>query len=208
MWNENRGRWARRCTPATFSITQRVRWFEVSVAQLTSGANRPAMRPLRSVSVSWRSMKLISPFFASTARARSIRCGKSSANGMRRHIGALGHEAHVAQRAGFDDRLESFALHRVEFAGRRIVDQVEQARERVAQIEAAAAAVADVEDAAQFGVELGFVVEIGIVPRQRMARAACRDRLHALAMDVPLSRTVIRPPQPRPSPSMGEGRTK
>ena len=47
-----------------------------------------------------------------------------------------------------------FALHAIEFFGRTVVDQVEQAREGVAQIEAAAAAMTDIEHPAHFGVEL------------------------------------------------------
>ena len=66
---------------------------------------------------------------------------------VRRHIGALRHEAHVAERAGVGDLAVVVDCDAVELAGRRIVDQVEQAREAVAEIEAAPAAVADVEDA-------------------------------------------------------------
>ena len=44
---------------------------------------------------------------------------------VRRHIGTLRHEAHIAQRAGIDDGLEILAIDRVQFAGLRFVDQVE-----------------------------------------------------------------------------------
>src|SRR3546814_8269903 len=70
----------------------------------------------------------------------------------------LGHEAEVAQRAGVDHRLEVGALHRIEFPGGRLVDEIEQPGEAVAQIEAAPAGVADVEHAAHLGVELPDVV--------------------------------------------------
>ena len=51
---------------------------------------------------------------------------------MRRHVGAFRHEAHVAERAGVDDRLEILAFDRVQFAIGRGVDQIEQARKRIA----------------------------------------------------------------------------
>ena len=88
---------------------------------------------------------------------------------VRGHIGALGHVAEIAERAGIHDRLEISRLHFIEFAGRRRIDQIEQARETVAEIEAAPAAMADIEDAPQFGVDLLHVVEIGRLPIQRMA---------------------------------------
>ena len=65
--------------------------------------------------------------------------------------------------------LKSARLHIVQFAGRRGIHQIEQAREGIAQIEAAAAAVADIENAAQLGIELAFVVKIGILPIDGMA---------------------------------------
>ena len=48
---------------------------------------------------------------------------------MRRDIGAFCHEAHVAERAGIDDRLEVFAVDRVQFAIGGGVDEIEKARE-------------------------------------------------------------------------------
>ena len=87
---------------------------------------------------------------------------------MRRHIGAFRHETHVAERAGIDDRLEVFAIDGIQFAIGGGVDEVEKARKRIAEIEAAAAAVTNIEDPPQFGVELGFVIKIRILPVQRM----------------------------------------
>jgi len=94
--------------------------------------------------------------------------GKIEIEGMRRHVGALGHEAHVAQRAGFHDAREIFRLHAFHFvwAG---VDQIEQTRKGITQIETAPAAVTDVEDAAQLGVEFCGVGEIFRAPIDRMA---------------------------------------
>jgi hypothetical protein len=88
---------------------------------------------------------------------------------VRRHVRTLGHEAHVAQRAGVDDGLEVRAGDAVELARLRPVDQVEQPREAVAQVEAAAAAVTDVEDPPQLGVEFRRVVERFVAPVERMA---------------------------------------
>ena len=59
---------------------------------------------------------------------------------MRRDIGTLRHETHVAQRARIYDRLETAAVDGIEFAAFRVVDQVEQPRKGIAQIEAPAAA--------------------------------------------------------------------
>src|SRR5262249_29035330 len=66
---------------------------------------------------------------------------------MRRHVRALRHEAHVAERAGFDDLAVILGIDLVELAARGLVDHVEEAREAVAKIEAAATAVTDIEDA-------------------------------------------------------------
>ena len=95
--------------------------------------------------------------------------GKVEIERMRRHVGALGHEAHVAQGASVDHGLEVGAGDRVELAGRGVVDQIEQARKAVAQIEAAATAMADVEHAPELGVERGRVVERRLRPLDRVA---------------------------------------
>jgi hypothetical protein len=68
---------------------------------------------------------------------------------VRRHVGALGHVADVAQVALVDDLPEFFLGHAGGLKVARLVDQVEQQRERIAQRDAAATAVADVEDALQ-----------------------------------------------------------
>ena len=89
---------------------------------------------------------------------------------MRRHIGAFGHEAHVAQGAGVDHRLEISAVHRIQLAAVRLVDEVEQAREAVAEIEAAAAGMADVEHPPELVVERSRIVKRRVTPIERMAR--------------------------------------
>ena len=88
---------------------------------------------------------------------------------MRRHVGALGHETHVAERAGVDHGLERGAMDAVELAAVGLVDEVEQQREAVAQIEAATTTVANVENPAELGIEFIAVVEFGVTPRDRMA---------------------------------------
>ncbi len=89
--------------------------------------------------------------------------GEVHVEGMRRHIGTLGHEAHVAERAGLHDLGVVRLRHPIDLAGRPFVDHVEQSREAVAQIEAAPAAVTDVEHPLHLRLDGGEVVE-GIVP--------------------------------------------
>src|SRR5262249_12858552 len=83
---------------------------------------------------------------------------------VRRHVGTLGHEAHVAERAGLLDLGVALLRHAVELAGRAVVDHVEQPREGIAEIEAAAAAVTDVEDTLHLLLERGLVPEPGVLP--------------------------------------------
>ncbi|MDX1711061.1 MAG: DUF3483 domain-containing protein [Rhodovibrionaceae bacterium] len=88
---------------------------------------------------------------------------------VRRHIGTRHHEAHVAERAAVDHLLEILGVDGVELHGLGLVDQVEEGREGIAEIEAAAAAVTDVEDPAQLLVELLEVIEVGVLPVDRVA---------------------------------------
>ena len=88
---------------------------------------------------------------------------------VRRHVGALGHEAHVAERAGFLDLGVVLLLDAIELAGRAVVYQVEQAREGIAEIEAAPAAVTDVEDALHLLLERLLIPEPRVLPVQGMA---------------------------------------
>ena len=60
--------------------------------------------------------------------------------------------------------------HAVDLARLAGVDQVEQVREALAQADAAPATVADLEDALHFAEALFFVVEVGALPVDRMAR--------------------------------------
>ena len=87
---------------------------------------------------------------------------------MRGHVRALGHVADVAQVTLVDDLGEIRLGNAVDFAGLALVDQVEQRRKRIAQAHAAAAAVTDIENALELGVEFGGIVELGVVPVQRM----------------------------------------
>src|SRR3546814_6267182 len=88
---------------------------------------------------------------------------------MGRHVRATHHEAHVAEGAGVDDLLVVRLGDSVELAGLGVVDEVEEAREGIAEIEATPAAVADVEDALRLGVQLFPVVEVRVVPLDRVA---------------------------------------
>ena len=96
--------------------------------------------------------------------------GKIEIEFMRRHIGAFGHETHVAERAGIHDRGKPRRIDAVQLAAFRFVDQIELAREAVAQIEAAAAAMADIEHPPQFRIEQCWIIIIRFPPRDRMAR--------------------------------------
>src|SRR5205823_2007091 len=51
---------------------------------------------------------------------------------------------------------------------RAVVDQIEQPREGIAQIEAAPAAMADIEHPPHLGIQQCRVMEIGILPSNRM----------------------------------------
>jgi hypothetical protein len=89
--------------------------------------------------------------------------------GVRRHVRALGHVAHVAQVALVDHLPvvlfgDAVDLHRLAF-----IDQVEQGRERGAQTHAAAAAVADLVDPFEFLVERRRVPEGVALPVERVA---------------------------------------
>src|SRR6185312_8141917 len=88
--------------------------------------------------------------------------------GVGRHIGTLGHEAHVAERAGLLDLGEALLRHAVDLAGRTVVDHVEQPREGIAQIEAAPAAVTYVEDPLHLLLERSLVPEPRVLPIEGM----------------------------------------
>jgi hypothetical protein len=88
---------------------------------------------------------------------------------VRRHVGALGQVAQIAHVALVDHLPVVFLVHAVDLTGRALVDQVKQGGKRAAQAHAAPAAVADVEDALHL-LEGGlFVVELGVLPVDRMA---------------------------------------
>src|SRR6185312_4610323 len=89
---------------------------------------------------------------------------------MRRHVGTLRHEAHVAQIAVVYDFPKHLLVHAVDFAGIGGVDRVEQCWKCVTEAEAAATAVADIEDPLELLRHGGFVVERRIAPVQRMPR--------------------------------------
>src|SRR5690606_25416404 len=92
--------------------------------------------------------------------------GEVDVERVRRAVGALRQEAHVAEGAGLVDLGVVGLGHPVELAGRPLVDQLEQPREAVAQIEAAPTAVADVEHPLHLGLDGREVVEGLVAPGQ------------------------------------------
>src|SRR5882724_6598061 len=89
--------------------------------------------------------------------------------GMRRHVGTLGHVAHVAQVALIHDLPELLFRHPVDLQRRAGIDEFEQRGERRAQVDAAPAPVANVEGPLELGKKLGFVIEIRRGPGDGMA---------------------------------------
>src|SRR5690242_18238866 len=69
-----------------------------------------------------------------------------------------------------DDVPICFFLDAIEFAGGRSIDRVEQRRERIAKTEAAPTAVTDVEYTLEFFEERLPVVEVRILPVDRVTR--------------------------------------
>ena len=102
----NFGSAARRSRPAIFSSTGRVSLFVVALAQLASGATSPASWPLRSVLASSRSARRTRPALRRNRAVAQHQVRKIEVEGVRRHVGALRHEAHVAERAGIDHLAE------------------------------------------------------------------------------------------------------
>ena len=89
---------------------------------------------------------------------------------VRRRVRAFRHEAEVAQVAVVDHFPVILLVDPVHLHCRRLVDQVEQRRKRVAQADATAAAVAEVEDPLHLLEQGLLVVEVGVFPVQRMSR--------------------------------------
>jgi hypothetical protein len=89
---------------------------------------------------------------------------------VRRHVRALRQVAQVAQIALVNDAPEILLGDAVHFAIGGGIDQIEQRRERVAQAHAAPAAVADVEDAFHLLLARCLVVEVWVLPVDRVAR--------------------------------------
>src|SRR5690349_4567152 len=96
---------------------------------------------------------------------------------VRRHVRALRHEAHVAERAGVSDLSVVGRRNRVELAALRIVDQIEQPRKGVAQIEASPTSVTNVEDPVHLGFGLLPVGEVRIFPRDAMPGGSLQTAL-------------------------------
>ena len=92
--------------------------------------------------------------------------------------------------AAIDAVLGARARHALQLAGFSGVDAVKQRREGVAQVEAAPAAREDFEHPPHLGFELGFVVEVRVVPvdlvTDRCPQAAFRcDHVEILPLRAP-----------------------
>src|SRR5262245_15768298 len=97
--------------------------------------------------------------------------------GMRRHVGTLGHEAHVTQVTVVDHVPVHLLVDPIELESFTRVDGVEERGEGVAKTEAAPASVADVEDALEFFLERRFVSECRRTPVERMPRGRLQAAL-------------------------------
>jgi hypothetical protein len=113
--------------------------------------------------------EILFTFFGFYGSGAQHQMGEIQIESMRRHIGTFGHEAHVAQRASFGDMGEVVRLQTFDILVRVVVDQIKQARKRIAQIETAPAAMADVEDAPHLEIEFFGVVEFVTPPIDRVA---------------------------------------
>src|SRR4051794_6925458 len=91
---------------------------------------------------------------------------------MWRHVGTLGHEAHVTQVTVIDHVPVDTLVDAVELESCTAVDRVKQGREGIAKAEAAAAAVTDVEDALQLLVERSLVRELRVTPIEWVTRGS------------------------------------
>jgi len=87
---------------------------------------------------------------------------------MRRNVGALGHVAQVAQITVIDDLLVIHLLDAIDFQGLGFIDKVEQGRKGLSKAHAAPAPVADVEYPFHLLVQGLLVVEIRVLPVERM----------------------------------------
>ena len=87
---------------------------------------------------------------------------------MRRRVGALGHEAQVAEVAFVHDLPVILLVHAVDFHGGRFIDEIEQRGKGVAQVHAAPAAMTQVEDALHLLQQRLLVIEGGVPPFHRM----------------------------------------
>ena len=141
-------------------------WFTALTIWVTTGM--PANMPSLSVEDSSESRMPFSPFLCLTARGAQHQVRKIQVPRVRRHIGALGHVADVAQVTLVDHLPVVLVRDTVHLQGRALVDQVKQGGKGAAQAHAATATVADVEHPLHFLEQGGVVVELGILPVQRM----------------------------------------
>ena len=155
-------------------------WFALFTTCTTTGI--VASLPTRSVLVSSRSRKFVSPSLNFCRLGPQHQVREVHVPRMRRNVRTLGHVADVAQIALVDDLAEVGLGDAVDLARLALVDQVEQRRKRIAQADAAPASVADVEDALQLRVGRRLVVELRIAPVDRMA-GRCFEAAFAHGID-------------------------
>jgi hypothetical protein len=110
---------------------------------------------------------------------------------VRRHIGALRHEAHVAERAGIHDWFEVLAFDRVQFAGWGGVNEIEKAGKGIAKVKTAAAAVANIEYPPHLGIEFFLVIKILSLPVDRMPVWSCKATFAHLVFASLLNDTIL-----------------
>ena len=89
---------------------------------------------------------------------------------VRRHVGALGQVAEIAQVTVIDDAPVVFPGDAVDLHGVGFIDQVEQGRKRVTQAHTTTAAVTDIVDTLELREQCGFVIKIRLVLPKRVSR--------------------------------------
>ena len=89
--------------------------------------------------------------------------------GMRRHIGAFGDVTDVAQIALVDHLGVILLVDTIDLTGLALIHQIEQGGKGSAQRHTTAAAVTDVEHPLHLVIELVLVIEVRVIPVQRMS---------------------------------------
>jgi hypothetical protein len=83
------------------------------------------------------------------------------------NVRALGQEAHIAERAGIDHRLECGAIDPFNFIF-LFIDEIKQTRKGVTQIETPPAPMTDIELPAHLSVQLVCIEKVRVLPINRV----------------------------------------